>query len=143
MTDQISKVFGVEEKAIERLPRVQNSVPATLDDLTTQMVENRKADYTAVRDNLLNLLQDMGQVIGGAIDNVLTDPTARILEAFSGLARTYADINKDLISLSEQAPKQKTSDSEQKPINNVVFVGTSDSLIDRIKQTIRIIEDKL
>jgi len=65
-----------------------------------------------------------------------------MLEVFGNLAKTYTDINKDLISLSEyQAPPKGHNISENEenpnPINNVIFVGTSDSLIDQIRRNIQ------
>lgn len=142
MQKQIADAFGIEEKQIERASRIQNQVPSSQDALTKQMIENRCQDYTTARDNIINLLQDVGQVINGAIDQVLTTPTARMLEVFGNLAKTYTDINKDLISLSEyQAPPKGhnilENEENPNPINNVIFVGTSDSLIDQIRRNIQ------
>lgn len=140
MTDKIAEVFGIESKEVLVLPRISNQVPATMDDLTKQMVENRKKDYVAARDNILNLLQDMGQVVAGAVEQVLTTPSARMIEVFGNLAKTYAEINKDLISLTEvqsQAKPQSEIDPQSPPVNNVIFVGTSDSLIDQIRKNIK------
>lgn len=140
MTDKIAEVFGVEPKEVLVLPRISNQVPATMDDLTKQMVENRKRDYVSARDNILNLLQDMGQVVAGAVEQVLTTPSARMIEVFGSLAKTYADINKDLIALTEVPASGKTpseTDPQTSPVNNVIFVGTSDSLIDQIRKNLK------
>ena len=50
-------------------------------------------------------------------------------------------LNKDLLSLTEKSGEPKTAsnhsnDTENKPVNNVIFIGTSDSLIDRIRETV-------
>ena len=59
MSQQIAQSFGVENKEMERAPRITSPVPATYDEFTKKLVEDRKNDYGTVRDNLLNLLKDM------------------------------------------------------------------------------------
>ena len=61
MQKQIADAFGIGEKQIERASRIQNQVPSSQDALTKQMVENRCKDYTTARDNIINLLQEIGR----------------------------------------------------------------------------------
>ena len=139
MTDQIAQAFGVEETPLERPERIVSQVPATLDEFTKQLVENKKKDYTQARDNIVNLLRDFQSVVDVAIEEARSNPSARIIEAFSNLAQIYASINKDLIAISDVKEERTRSESvdTSSPINNDVFVGTSDNLIDQIRKTIK------
>lgn len=142
MSDKIAEAFGVEPTEIIRPSKIKNQVPATYDEFTKQLVENRKNDYGTVRDNLINLLKNIENVVDTAIDEVRSNPSARMFESFSSLVKTFSEINKDLISLSDKnaEPKEsgtRSNDLEQKPLNNVIFIGTSDSLIDQIRENIR------
>lgn len=141
MSNQIANAFGVESTGIERPPKVTTAVPATYDEFTKQLVEHRKNDYGTVRDNLINLLKDMECVVDTVIDEVRSNPSARMIESFSTLVKTFSEVNKDLLSLTEKSGEPKTAsnhsnDTENKPVNNVIFIGTSDSLIDRIRETV-------
>lgn len=138
MTNQIANAFGVESTELERAPRITSPVPATYDEFTKQLVEHRKNDYGTVRDNLLNLLKDMESVVDTVVDEVRSNPSARMIESFSTLVKTFSEINKDLLSLTDKTGEQRTvinhsNDTENKPVNNVIFIGTSDSLIDQIR----------
>lgn len=143
MSQQIAQAFGVENKEMERAPRITTPVPATYDEFTKQMVEHRKLDYGTVRDNLINLLRDMSCVVDTVVDEVRASPSAKMIESFSTLVKTFAEVNKDLLSLTEKnvdtkvSPINRSNESEQNPVNNVIFIGTSDSLIDQIRTHIR------
>lgn len=142
MSQQIAQAFGVENKEMERAPRITSPVPATYDEFTKKLVEDRKNDYGTVRDNLLNLLKDMECVVDTAIDEVRSNPSARMIESFSTLVKTFSEVNKDLLSLTEGNTEQKkapisSEDSSSNPVNNVIFIGTSDSLIDQIRSQMK------
>ena len=140
MSNQIAQAFGVDETPLERPERIVSQVPATLDEFTKQLIENKKKDYTQARDNIVNLLRDFQLVVDVAIEEARSNPSARVIEAFSNLAQTYASINKDLIAISDVKEERARNESQSEttsPINNVVFVGTSDSLIDQIRKTVR------
>ena len=139
MSNQIAQAFGVEETPLERPEKIVSQVPATLDEFTKQLIENKKKDYTQARDNIVNLLNDFQSVVDVAIEEARSNPSARIIEAFSNLAQIYASINKDLIAISDVKEERTRSESvdTSNPINNVVFVGTSDNLIDQIRKTIK------
>lgn len=142
MSNQIANAFGVETTELERAPRIVSPVPATYDEFTQQLVHHRKTDYVTVRDNLLNLLQDMECVVSTVVDEVRSNPSARMVESFSTLVKTFAEINKDLLSLTEKTsdtktPSRSATEPDQSPVNNVIFIGTSDSLIDQIRSQIK------
>ena len=135
----IAQTFGVlqDEPVIENENRITTPVPVNSEEFSKQLVENKKKDYHTARDNLLNLLQDVQKVVRSTAVDVVVSPTDKMVQAFANLSKIYAEINKDLISISNNAPEnktqQKTNDDNHPVNNNVIFVGTSDSLIDHIK----------
>lgn len=140
MSNQIANAFGTEPTELERAPRITSPVPATYDEFTKQLVEHRKNDYGTVRDNLINLLKDMESVVDTAIDEVRSNPSARMIESFSTLVKTFSEVNKDLLSLTDKTGEQRAvidHPNENQPVNNVIFIGTSDSLIDQIRSQIK------
>lgn len=136
MTDKIAESLGVEPKLFERPKKVTSLVPATSDDFTAMVVANKKEDYVAARDNIRNLIAEVELVVSDAVDEVRSNPSARMYETFALLVKTYADLNKDLIEVSgpqKDSSNQTNDPTTRNPVNNVVFVGTSDSLIEQIK----------
>jgi len=139
MVNQIAQTFGVEIEKTEKTPKQVSSVPATYDEFTKQLIEHRQKDYGTVRDNLHNLLKDMVNVVDDVMDEVKSNPSARMIESFSTLVKTFSEINKDLLSLTDKSSetnKVSTQVNEDSKVNNVIFVGTSDSLIEQIRKNI-------
>lgn len=139
MSQQIADTFGIETNEITLAPKITNAVPATLDDFTKKVAENKKTDYISARDNVINLLQDMEQIIKRSVEETIANPSARMIESFSTLVKTFSEINKDLLSLTDKSSetnKVSTQVNEDSKVNNVIFVGTSDSLIEQIRKNI-------
>lgn len=140
MTDRIAESLGAEPRLFERPKKVTSLVPATPNDFTEMVVANKREDYTVARDNIRNLIAEVELVVSDAVDEVRSNPSARMFETFALLVKTYADLNKDLLSVSgQQKDEQKPSSptDPKSPVNNIVFVGTSDALIDQIKTHVR------
>jgi hypothetical protein len=137
MTDKIADSLGVEPKLFERPKKMTSLVPAAPSDFTAMVVANKKEDYVAARDNIRNLIAEVEMVVSDAVDEVRSNPSARMYETFALLVKTYADLNKDLIAVSgpqkEGELSQPNEPNARSPVNNVVFVGTSDALIDQIR----------
>lgn len=138
-TDMIADTLGVEPRIIERPKKYRNNVPATKDEFSKIVAENKKKDYISVRDNLANIIAEVEMVVGDAVEEVRTNPSARLYETFALLVKTYSELNKDLLAVSNDtgsSEKTETNQETRNPINNVVFVGTSESLVDQIKKVI-------
>lgn len=142
MTDMISQSLGIETKEIKRPEKVTTLVPTTQDAFTAMVVANKKDDYVNARDNIKNLIAEVELVVSDAVDEVRSSPSARMYETFALLVRTYADLQKDLIAISGPQKDGSSQPNHQNPndpnaeaprVNNVVFVGTSDALIDQIR----------
>lgn len=129
---------GIEGKYNVRSPRVISTIPETQDEFTLTLIKNKLEDFTKVRDNIKNVISDVQDVITDAVMEVRTSPSARNYEAFCQLVQVFSNINHQLLKMYEpQSSSDKNQTLERKPINNVIFVGTNEKLIDHIKSSIR------
>jgi hypothetical protein len=138
--DTIADTLNIEPKEISRPIRTKTLVPNSVDEFTKKCMNDRIEDFTDVRDNIRNLIAEVEMVIGDAVIDVRTDPSARKYEAFCQLIQVYANANQQLLKMHEPLQKSNIGDSENHnppSVNNVVFVGTSDGLLDQIKTHIR------
>ena len=103
-----------------------------------QKSENRREDYCQVRANLQSAIEETMLVLGDAASECSSNPSARQFEVFANLVKTYADINKDLLDIHGEEAKAAKSvqDNEGQPgqVNNVLFAGNSDDLVDLIRK---------
>lgn len=142
MNDTIADALNTQPMQLTRAEKHHSVVPRDEESFDMVVSDNKIKDYTKVRDNLINIIDETELVVEAAADEVKTNPSARMFETFATLIRTYADINKDLLEISggvRSSKNQGTKDSGQtgQPVNNLVFVGTSDSLIDTIRNTVK------
>lgn len=127
-----------EPRIFTRPPRTTSLVPSSKEDFALAISENKKQDYVSVRDNIKNLIAEVEMVVSDVVDEVRSRPNARLVETFSLLVKTFADLNKDLLEINGKSTAGIGEPiPSQTPVNNVVFVGTSESLIDRLKSNLR------
>lgn len=139
MEDIIAETLGVEPKELSTLNNKNNQLVEQNEQFTQSLIENKKDDYKFVRENLTNLIKETEYVVSEAINSAKSVPVPAMLEVLSGLIRSYASLNKDLMSLTNSVsfPKNTEDSLPQEQVrttnNNVIFIGTSDSLINQIK----------
>jgi hypothetical protein len=132
----LENLFGVEGKELIRPPKKRSKIPATKEALASKQENQWVEDYTEVRDNIKDAIANVDIVFQNAVDEVSANPSARMLETFSLLVKTYSDLNKDLLSIHQSSAKPESKNGGDQPStvnNNAVFVGDSDSLVDMIR----------
>lgn len=139
MIDKISETLNTHPMQTIRPEKHHSMVPSDEESFDLVVLENRVKDYTKIRDNLINIIDETELVVEAAADEVKTNPSARMFETYAALIKTYADINKDLLEISggiksASKPKEQPGNGN---VNNLVFVGSSDSLIDTIRSAIK------
>jgi hypothetical protein len=140
MKDMIAETLGVEPREIDRPMKVKTLVPKTPDEFTQKCMNDRIEDFTDVRDNIRNLIAEVEMVIQDAVVDVRTEPSARKYEAFCQLVQVYANANNQLLKMHDPLARSSggnSDDPNKAAVNNIVFVGTSDGLLDQIKTHIR------
>lgn len=124
-----------------------NNLPATVREIKTVAKENMQIDYELARTNLRQLLEEGMSAVSGAIQLARESESPRVYESTGAFIKTLAEINKDLLSLSETVCKSQPgsslkgdspqSQNAQTINNNVIHVGTSEDLSNLISQRMK------
>jgi hypothetical protein len=154
MMDKISQVLGaatgievLEESSFEIVPAKSNDVVALVDKYE-EMRNNLGEDYDFARSNLRKVLEQAMTLLPNAIELAREAESPRVYESTSAFIKTIADINKDLLEITERNLKRdadvgKNPKQEQANVtNNAIFVGTTEDLFTKIVQASNIIENE-
>jgi hypothetical protein len=136
MMDKISEVLGTatgisEENSTEIVPVSQ--VIEKHEDLQENLIE----DYNFARNNLREVIRQAMLLLPNAVSLARDVESARMYESASTFIKTIAEINKDLLEITERNLK-KNSKVENSPsdqgnvVNNAIFVGTTEELCAKI-----------
>jgi len=89
-------------------------------------------DYEKTRDNLHSLLAHGQEALIHALDVAKQSEHPRAFEVVGNLVKQLADVNHQLLDLSEKRQKISGKDKEQdqptKTVNNAIFVGSTTEL---------------
>lgn len=131
----LDDVFSTEPKPLTIYERPHSGVSLTDDtELAKQSSEDRRKNYVVVKENLEELVESVRNVVLDSAIEVRSNPSARMLETFSILAKTYAELNDQLLNLPNNVSSLEKENSHQSNnVNTAVFVGTSEGIIDLIK----------
>ena len=133
--ENLSKVFGVE-------PIKEGEVITTGGDVvlpeTKGVEENVVKDYDAARNNLYKLLNQGQDALYNALEIAKQSEHPRAFEVVGNLMKQLADINEQLLALSERkvkldAPKKEEGQQSKQVTNNAIFVGSTSELSNLIK----------
>lgn len=129
--ENLSKVFGIE-------PIKEGDVITAGGDVilpeTKGVTENVERDYDAARNNLHKLLNQGQDALYSALEIAKQSEHPRAFEVVGNLMKQLADINEQLLKLSEKKQKldtPKTAEavpSKQVTNNNAIFVGSTSEL---------------
>lgn len=128
--NSLSKVFGVE-------PLKQGEVVSTGTEIIPEnkkIEENIDYDYDISRNNLHKLLNQGQDALYSALEIAKQSEHPRAFEVVGNLMKQLADINEQLLKLSEKkikmdAPAQvEQGPGKQVTNNNAIFVGSTSEL---------------
>jgi hypothetical protein len=99
-----------------------------------------QTDYDTTRHNLHNLLVQGQDALIHALDVAKSSEHPRAFEVVGGLMKQLADVNHQLLDLSEKRQKLLNNNKSEKPTgsehvtnNNAIFVGSTTELNKMIK----------
>lgn len=134
--ENLSKIFDVE-------PLKQGEVPSTGQEIvpvSNKVEENADYDYDSARNNLHKLLNQGQDALYSALEIAKQSEHPRAFEVVGNLMKQLADINEQLLALSEKkqkldTPKPETGGGPAKQVtnNNAIFVGSTSELGNLIK----------
>lgn len=151
--DKISETLGAATGTeIVSVPAQETAVTTTnsTSDLTAKLKEMRRNlgdDYDFARRNLKEVLEQAMQLLPNAISLAREAESPRAYESTSAFIKTIADINKDLLEITERNIKQggigtgsgrsaaSEGESSASVTNNSIFVGSTEDLFAKLIQT--------
>ena len=151
--DKISQALGTatgveipDTFGDEMVPTTNEIVAMT--DKYQEMRNNLGQDYDFARSNLRKVLEQAMSLLPNAISLAREAESPRVYESTSAFIKTIADINKDLLEITERNLKQdpnagkNTSQIETGVTNNAIFVGTTEELFTKLVQASNIIDNQ-
>ena len=112
------------------------------ENLPSTMVRNTQVDieFEYARANIINILHTSDAVLQNTAELALETDQPRMIEVYSTLIKSLADINTALFDIREKKMKIKGefADTEEVPIgttinNNAIFVGSTEELLQKLK----------
>lgn len=146
MNHPIAQAFGIEEET--------PNVPSTEVSLTPDEVENKtkalrarveaniNVDYTFARENIRTMIDQSMVAIPNLIDLIQQAESPRMYESGAAFLRTLAELNKDLLNISNEidksAPKKADLASTAQPAQPVgdtnIYIGTGGDIFARLSK---------
>jgi len=140
--DEISKSLGAatgvaapERKQIETV----TDVKALTSDLREKQKKNFENDYTDVRNNLKETIDESMSLLPELIRLTREAQSPPMYLAASSFIKTIADLNKDLLGVSATKdpvgkPAPQPTDPDKKEGSTTVFIGTSEEVFRKFSQ---------
>jgi hypothetical protein len=140
--DKLNQVFNVDSKCTAVASEVITKTGEVIVPHDDRVDENVEYDYNKTRNNLHTLLQQGQEALIAALEVAKTSEHPRAFEVVGGLMKQLADINHQLLDLSEKRQKivdkshQQTSDQQPGTVvnNNAIFVGSTAELNKMIRK---------
>jgi hypothetical protein len=129
--NNLSNTFNVAPSSASEIIDRDGSVIAPNEGSAT---ENADADYCKARSNLYNLLSQGQEALQAALEVAKQSEHPRAFEVVGGLVKQLADVNHQLLDLSEKRNKlSQPSKVSSNVTNNTLFVGSTAELGKMIK----------
>lgn len=129
--EKLSTIFDVDSHAEENLPvEVKQGEIISVED------NNIESDFNRVRININNLIEKGNTAIDNLLHVAKETEHPRAYEVAANLLKTMSDLNKDLLDIRKKKKELtgETPVSNAPLIDKAVFVGSTDQLIDLIKE---------
>lgn len=134
MSDNLNQIFDIQSTEITRtnLIDTDGSVIAPNNSISQNIAD----DYITTRNNLHSLLMQGQDALINALEIAKQSEHPRAFEVVGSLMKQLAEINNQLLDLSEKRQKLLTP-KDEKPVgnvtNNAFFVGSTAELSKLIK----------
>ena len=98
-------------------------------------------EFEYARGNIIRILETSNDVLVNTAELAIESDHPKMVEVYSGLIKTLADINKTLFDIREKKMKIKGEfiDNDQIPAgttnitNNAIFIGSTEELLQTLK----------
>lgn len=131
MATNLDNIFNIASTEVAEVITPQGEVIVPSSGTDDTVVD---ADYQHTRSNLYALLHSGQEALRHALEVAKQSEHPRAFEVVGGLVKQLADVNHQLLDLSEKRQKLKTPPSKTKDggpsnvTNNAIFVGSTAEL---------------
>lgn len=132
MTQTLNDKFNIDCTDVEVITSTGDVVIPQHDSAD----ERVEYDYNKTRNNLHSLLQQGQEALQAALEVAKSSEHPRAFEVVGNLVKQLADVNHQLLELSERRQKlveKKPEETKQVTNNNAIFVGTTADLSRMLK----------
>ena len=95
---------------------------------------DQRKDYTEVRDNLKDVIDNSKLAIDGILKVASESDSPRAYEVVSQLLKTATEANKDLLDVHKQMKDLEKDETTKRVTNNAFFVGSTKELQDLVQK---------
>lgn len=130
INQSLNDVFDIESKPVEQLPEVIDQSGQVILPQGNSSDDKIEYDYDRTRSNLHSLLAQGQDALLHALDVAKQSEHPRAFEVVGNMVKQLADVNSQLLDLSEKRQKlvQKKEDKPATVNNNAIFVGSTSDL---------------
>lgn len=140
---QLDDIFNMKPQESTQLTIVEDQTPAIVDEKNPRDVtidSNADSDYETARQNILDLIKDGKSALDTALSIAESSEHPRAIEVVGNLLQQLADLNEQLLRLSEQRrkilndAKAGKGTTVFKSDKTAVFIGTTKDLNKQIQE---------
>jgi hypothetical protein len=131
LNQSLNDVFNIESRCTEHLPEVIDQNGEVILPETNSAEDKIEYDYDRTRSNLHSLLAQGQDALLHALEVAKQSEHPRAFEVVGNMVKQLADVNNQLLDLSEKRQKliQKKEDPKPSTVNNnAIFVGSTADL---------------
>lgn len=138
---KLNDVFDIQDEEPRKVPtQLIASTGEVITPVGNTPEQTIESDYDTTRQNLHNLLVQGQEALMHALDVAKSSEHPRAFEVVGGLMKQLADVNHQLLDLSEKRQKLLDKSKVDEPAggqqitnNNAIFVGSTTELNKMIK----------
>lgn len=133
MTDIISQNFDIQPLDIFSKKHISKK-PKDNKELLEIIESNNITDYVYARDNILNILSNLDIITLDLFNELRMNPNPKLVDSISNLIKVYIEANQNLLKLPKQLSNKNEKSDTTPIVNQPVFVGTTEDLINSLKK---------
>ena len=133
--DDIIDVFSsdIEVASSSNLP----STEVQKIEVDQSVLDDIDLEFYYARNNLIKILETSREVLDSTAELAIESGHPRMVEVYSGLIKNLADVNKSLFEIREKKMQMQgdmeVEHDKQVVNNNAIFVGSTDDLLEMMK----------
>lgn len=138
----IAKAFGIEEPQVSatEIKVTPEVVESHTKNLKSRVSSNIGQDYDFARDNIRDIISSSMETVPDLIELIKQAESPRMYESGAAFLKMLAELNKDLLSISNEIEKGESNKKVAAPVASTeggttnVYIGTGSDVFDRLSK---------